>query len=47
MSNTKQLQEIVYNNVKNSLRHIEDGFNLYKSKSKNNLITDRPKFFTN
>ena len=39
MSNTKQLQEIVYNNVKNSLRYIEDGFNLYKSKSKNNLIT--------
>jgi|TARA_B100000315_G_scaffold21528_1_gene18796 hypothetical protein len=39
MGNTKQLQEIVYNNVKNSLRYIEDGFNLYKSKSKNNLIT--------
>ena len=40
MSNTKQLQEIVYNNIKNSLRYIEDGFNLYKSKSKNKEIAN-------
>ena len=36
MKDPNKLQEIIRANVTNSLRYIDDGFNLYNSKNKKN-----------
>ena len=38
MKDINKLQEIINDNVTNSQRYIEDGFNLYNSKNKNKLL---------